>query len=179
MPRRGERRQAFHFDQIRRGNRHRPAEAIADQRNRPSNAAQQRQQQLFDMTRDRKLGALVGLAPIEEKRAAPHAGNRGSERDFFVEVENARRIDQRRHEQSGRPVTAMVAQCCTAHSCDFRLRWGPVPPRRPLIRAQSCERVRCKSGIAFRHLSYQFEKQRERTWRSLGDAFMLQRTMLR
>jgi hypothetical protein len=73
----------------------------------------------------------------------------------------------------------MLAKACATNTRNFRLWRGALAPRRPLVCAQAREGVRGKSRITQRHLPYQFEKQRQRAWRSLGDAFMLQRTMLR
>ena len=71
VPRSGEGDDPLDLDQVRRGDRHGPSEAIADQRDRFSNAAQQRQQQFLDMSRHGQLGALARLAPVEQQSRRP------------------------------------------------------------------------------------------------------------
>jgi polyhydroxyalkanoate synthase len=87
MPRRGDRGDALHRCAARGCNRHRAAEAIADQRHRFADAAQKREQQLFDMARDGQMRALVGASPVEQKRSAIHLRQRGGQRHVLVEIE--------------------------------------------------------------------------------------------
>jgi hypothetical protein len=73
----------------------------------------------------------------------------------------------------------MIAKHRTANALDFGSGLRPLAPRRLLIRAKPRERRLRQPRIARRHFAYQFEKERQRTWRSFGSAFMLRRTMLR
>ena len=78
VPRCGEGHEAFDGDKICGGDRHRAAEAIADQRDRLADAAQQRQQQFLDMAGDAKLRSLVRLSPIEQQGRLPSLRSRRS-----------------------------------------------------------------------------------------------------
>ena len=127
------------------------------------------------MARDRKTGSLVGLTPVEQHHTAAHACDRGRQRHFFIEVENARRIDQRGDKQGRWSASALVAQRTRRERARSPASATAVRPRCLLVRAKSRERSARQLGIALRHFPYQFEKERQRA----RCAFMLQRTMLR
>ena len=125
IPRRCERHHAFAWNKVRSGDRHGSAEAIADECNRFADAAQQREQQVFDMPSDAQLRARVRTAPVEQERSAVHPRNGASHRRFRVEIEDPRRIDQRRDEHRGWAFTPVIAQASPADTGDFRHRRRP------------------------------------------------------
>ena len=71
---------------------------------------------------------------------------------------------------------AVIAEAGAADARDFRLRRRRVRALCALICAQARQRVARELRVAFRHLPYQFEKQRKR---ARAHAFMLHCTMLR
>jgi len=178
-PRRRERRHALAGDEVRGGDRHRPAEAITDQRDGFGELLQQRQQQGFDVAANTQSAAVLRRAPVEEQNAAPHACQCLGQRDLRIEIEDVRRIDQRRHEHRRRTVAAMIAQAGAGNARDFRLRRRRGSAWRALIGFQPGKRRSRQLGVAFRHLAHELEEQRQRARRSRARAFMLQCTMLR
>ena len=85
-PRRRERDHALAIDEVRRRDRHRTPQAIANQRSGLANAAQQRQQQMFDVSGNVEFGALLRFTPVEEQRPPPHARDRSGQRHLLVEI---------------------------------------------------------------------------------------------
>ena len=94
--------------------------------------AQQRQQQLFDMPGDAQLGAVVRAGPSRAAaRAGPCPRPRSASETSRVEIEDPRRVDQRRDEHRRRAVAAMVAQARAADPRDFGFRAAArLAPRR-------------------------------------------------
>ncbi len=73
------------------------------------------------MAADVEVRALARFAPVEQKAAPAHVRNCGGERDVLIQVENVRRVDQRRHEDRGRAASAVVAEDRRADPCRDRL----------------------------------------------------------
>lgn len=175
IPRCRKRDQSLRLDDIRRSNRHRTAKTIADKRGRTINAAQQRKQQHFDMFSDRERRPVGRFTPVEQESVSSKIRDCCSKRHLFVEVENAGRIDEGRHEHEWRSFSAMIseARAQDPRHLGFLLRAFTV--RSALICAQAGERIRRKPGVGNRDLPYQFEKQ----WQGPRSAFMLQCTNFR
>ena len=72
FPRRRECDDTLARDEVRGGDRHRAAEAVADQGDGFADAAQQRDQQLLDVPGDAQSRPGVRIAPIEQERPAAH-----------------------------------------------------------------------------------------------------------
>ena len=97
-------------------------------------------------------------------------------RNLLVEIEDSRRIDQRGDEHRRRSFAAVIAQGMRRERARFPASAAAARAAARCSYARSpASASRGKLRIAFRHLPYQFEKQRKRARR----AFMLQRTMLR
>ena len=175
MPRGCEGDDALARNKVRRGDRHRPAKAIADQRGGFGDAAQQGKQQMFDMSRNIQVAPVLGLAPVEQEHVAAHSRNGTREGHVFVEVQDSRRIDQRWNEKRRRTAAPMVTQTGPTVARNLWLAWRPRTPRGSLIRTQTGECIASEFGVMRRDVAYQIEKQRQRPRR----VFMLQRTMLR
>jgi len=131
------------------------------------------------MSRDGEVGTLIRIAPIEQQHAPAHPGDRTGQGHRLIEVEDPRRIDQRRYQDRWTSRASVIPEACSPNACDFGLLRCPFAPWRQLIGTQAGERLGRQLGVRCRGVPYQFEKQRKRAWRSLRDAFMLQRTMLR
>ena len=166
-----------HGDEIGGGDRHGPAEAIADQRGGLADAAQQRQQQLLDMPGDGQLAPRRPPLPQSSSSARrPMPATALGQRNLSIEVEDPRRIDQRRDRGSPAARAAMVAQARAANARDFGLRCAAALARAALSYARSpASASRASFGSRSDTSPHQFEEQRQRPRR----AFMLQRTMLR
>jgi hypothetical protein len=126
------------------------------------------------MTRHIERAAVLCVAPVEQQCTPSHARHSSDKRDFFVEIENPRWIDQRRNEDSRRTFAPVIAQAGATLSRDFGHCRARRAARRTLIGAEPGKRSSGQFGIALSNALYQIEKKRKRTWR----AFMLQRTML-
>ena len=129
------------------------------------------------MTGDVKLVPVGRLSPVEQHRAPAHSRDRGRKRYFLVEIEDPRRVDERRDQNRRRPVTAMVAQAGAANPRDFRLRLQARSPRGAFSYARKpVKRIARKLRIAFAAPRVPIRETAEAVARR---AFMLQRTMLR
>ena len=90
--------------------RHRPAEAIADERRRFAERVEQRQQQLFDMAGDVSSARSDAAPQSSSSTWRPLAAKRAGKRRVVIEIEDVGRVDQRRDEHDRRAVAAMIAQ---------------------------------------------------------------------
>jgi hypothetical protein len=96
-----------------------------------------------------------------------------------VEVEDPRRIDQRRDEDRRRSAAAMVAQACAANARDFRLRRLALRPLGNFVSTQAGKRVPGQSSVIGGRLANKIEEEGQGPGRPLSGVPMLQRTMFR
>jgi hypothetical protein len=130
---------------------------------------------VLDMAGDVELGTFPRLAPIEQQRAAVHAGNGAGQGYLLVEIENPRRIDQRWDEHDRRAASAMIAEARAADPRDLGSWRGARAAFGALVCAQAGKRVAAEIGIVLRSPPHQLEEQRKRAW----CPFMLQCTIIR
>ena len=78
-------------------------------------------------------------------------------RHMLVEVEDSRRVDQRRYEKRRRTAASVIAQARRRETRDFRLRRRAVHAAALLVCAQARKRPR-PIRIARRNLANQIEK---------------------
>ena len=165
MPGRGKRRQASNRRQLRRGHRHGPAEAVTDEGRRLADRVEQRQQQPLDMLGYAEIGAIGRKPPVDQQHLLTRCSKRGGERCLFVEVQHVRRIDQRGYEDDGRAIAAVIPQGCTGDSGNRGAFGARRRPRCGGIGFEPGKRVARHPRLALRDLAYQFEKQRQWSWR--------------
>ena len=110
------------------------------------------------MSRHGKVGSLVASAPIEKQGAMSHPGDRRGEGHLLVEIEDARRVDQRGNKHGRWSIAAVVAQGCATDARYFRFGGAPLATRRLPVGAETDQRVSRQPRVALRHFAYQFEK---------------------
>jgi hypothetical protein len=156
----GDRREAARLRKRGGGDRHRAAEAIADQQRRLAEAADEGKGDPLDMPGNGEVAARFHVpAPVEQEDAEALVREPAQQRLFRPEVEDARRVDERGDEEDGRPAAAIIAQARAVRFHQRRHRLGPGPARRLLIGAKAGERPLHPLRVAGRLLAQQIEEE--------------------
>lgn len=134
---------------------------------------------MLDMARYVEVRAIGRIAPVQQQCSAVHPRDCGSKGNLDIQIEDSRRVDQRRDEDSRRTLAPVIPQACAADARDFGRGLGARAPLRAFIGAKTRKRLLRKRGVPLADASYQIEKQRKRPWCTPVCGFMLQRTMLR
>lgn len=170
MPRRRKGHDALDRRDCGRAERHRPSEAIADQRRRTVQPSKQGHEQSFDMAGNVQFRSIPGRTPIEQEDAPAHRAHCSSERDILVEVEHGRRVDQRRNEDHGRTGAAMIDQPGRAGRRQRRTIVAGGGAWRRLVERQAAKRRPCQ----LRRMAAKFADEVEKKGKGTRAALMLQ-----
>ena len=174
-PGRRDRRNPIDGREVRGRDRHRSAEAIADERRRLVHLADKGKQKSFYVIADIEIAAVARRSPVKEQAPSSYLRDRSGKRHVLVQVQHVRRIDQRRDQNGGRAIATEVVKPRGADTRCNRSRRTRAQPWGPLIFRQAQKCRACRLRIVLPDRSYHFEKQRKRPRRTA----MLRCTLIR